>query len=466
MKKNEGITLIALIITIIILIILTAVTINNVIGTDLIGFATKAVENYTDAAKDEEKVMKKAMALSAGKATAEDSKVQPGEPVTSETEKQEEGEITYNYTDVMGRHAMVPEGFKVSTEVSEQFVEDGLVIQDEEENEFVWVPCKEEEYKSHSYSSEHVKDEGNNIPDTEGGWNTWYYGAYNDWTEDTTQKETNIENIKKYEGFYIARYEAGVPNNAEFYVNKDTINTKEYAKDKNKIDDLKPISKKGVQAWNLINQKNAKEVSKNMYNGESSVKSQLVDGIAWDRIVEWIISSPEYIDITKDSKKYGNYANNQEIVVNNTLWAEHLCEISNGGVFGNGIWRLGKKYQYSQFKSGYTDNYTYLQDASSKYNDYNENATPSDRYIHYVEMATGASESTKLKNIYDMAGNLYEWTTETGEHNNSSENVYVSCRGGGFNVYSNSDTICIRNGAFEALGISVFCGFRVVLYIQ
>ena len=53
MKKNEGITLIALIITIIILIILTAVTINNVIGTDLIGFATKAVENYTDAARDE-----------------------------------------------------------------------------------------------------------------------------------------------------------------------------------------------------------------------------------------------------------------------------------------------------------------------------------------------------------------------------------------------------------------------------
>ena len=54
MKKNTGITLIALIITIIILIILTAVTLNNVIGTDLIGFATKAAENYMDAAKEEE----------------------------------------------------------------------------------------------------------------------------------------------------------------------------------------------------------------------------------------------------------------------------------------------------------------------------------------------------------------------------------------------------------------------------
>ena len=54
MRENIGITLIALIITIIILIILTAITINNVIGTDLIGFATKAAENYMDAAKEEE----------------------------------------------------------------------------------------------------------------------------------------------------------------------------------------------------------------------------------------------------------------------------------------------------------------------------------------------------------------------------------------------------------------------------
>ena len=54
MKKNEGITLIALIITIIILIILTAITLNNVIGTDLIGFATKAAENYMDAEEEEE----------------------------------------------------------------------------------------------------------------------------------------------------------------------------------------------------------------------------------------------------------------------------------------------------------------------------------------------------------------------------------------------------------------------------
>ena len=36
---------------------------------------------------------------------------------------------------------MIPEGFKVSTKSSEQYIDDGLVIQDSDGNEFVWVPC-------------------------------------------------------------------------------------------------------------------------------------------------------------------------------------------------------------------------------------------------------------------------------------------------------------------------------------
>ena len=61
MRENKGITLIALIITIIILIILTAVTLNNVIGTDLIGFAGSAAGNYIDAEKEEEEKISELM---------------------------------------------------------------------------------------------------------------------------------------------------------------------------------------------------------------------------------------------------------------------------------------------------------------------------------------------------------------------------------------------------------------------
>ncbi len=158
MKRNEGITLIALIITIIILIILTAVTINNVIGTDLVGFATKAVENYADATRDEaDKVDKLATALD-NQGVGEDSAVRAGQ-IVEKTEKD-------NYTDANGRTATIPEGFKVSTKSSEQYIKDGLVIQDNDGNEFVWVPCyygdtkpvgtadDVQQYKSHTYQTE------------------------------------------------------------------------------------------------------------------------------------------------------------------------------------------------------------------------------------------------------------------------------------------------------------------------
>ena len=123
---------------------MTAVTISNVMGTDLIGFATKAVENYTDAARDEADKVDMLVGTADNLGVGEDSIVRAGKIVTKDTEKvKEDGEggITYNYTDAQGRHAMVPEGFKVSTKSSEQYVDDGLVIQDEDGNEFVWVPC-------------------------------------------------------------------------------------------------------------------------------------------------------------------------------------------------------------------------------------------------------------------------------------------------------------------------------------
>ena len=53
MKRNKGITLIALIITIIILVILAAVTINNLIGTDLIGSALNGAISYQIASERE-----------------------------------------------------------------------------------------------------------------------------------------------------------------------------------------------------------------------------------------------------------------------------------------------------------------------------------------------------------------------------------------------------------------------------
>ena len=390
MKKNEGITLIALILTIIILVILTAVTLNNVIGSNLIGFATKAAENYIDAAEEENKVIQKTMALSSGKATAEDSKVQPGVAVTADTGTETNEGIIYNYTDVMGRHAMVPEGFKVSTKVSEQFIEDGLVIQDNDGNEFVWIPCTKEQYndakddvidKDWSRNDEYEKNGGGNgkgwrdnyTSDDETNLNAVYEGD-NKLPTETWKNENQITvgeiSIGKYGGFYIARYEAGIPENASFYFkNEDikddnnyvdtqketftesnTVGTTTHGRgsvaDTGSIKELKPVSKQGVQAWNYITQPNSKMVAENMYkDGKDSkennvgVKSYLVDSQAWNHICSNIFNVGEGQSI--DSTDYGNYSNNNKFITKpGTFWARHIADYRTGEY----IWTIAKKY--------------------------------------------------------------------------------------------------------------------------
>ncbi len=100
-NENKGITLIALIITIIILIILTAVTINNVIGTDLIGFATKATGNYIDAERKEQSLMNdiiNEMGIGKGEESSEESSENP-DPPQEENKKLSELVTESNYGD-------------------------------------------------------------------------------------------------------------------------------------------------------------------------------------------------------------------------------------------------------------------------------------------------------------------------------------------------------------------------------
>ena len=56
-KRESGITLVALIITIIILIILAAVSITALLRDNIIGMAGQAASNYIDAAKAENSLM-------------------------------------------------------------------------------------------------------------------------------------------------------------------------------------------------------------------------------------------------------------------------------------------------------------------------------------------------------------------------------------------------------------------------
>ena len=227
-----------------------------------------------------------------------------------------------------------------------------------------------------------------------------------------------------------------MPENADFYASEE--NGYSYSTNKNHAEKdgvtYKPVSKAGAQSWNYISQENAKIVAQNMYAGSSSVKSQLVDSFAWDTIMNWM--ERDNAGIATDSKDYGNYL--------------------DGAISGTGLSAIWK-YDYS------TSTYT-LRPTTYSNGNYEIGARTSTGEVEWLEIGTGTSEKTKVKNIYDMAGNMWEWTTETGEHNNSGTK-YAVFRGGSFHNNGSSNPLSNRYGNGRTTDTNGVVGFRVVLYL-
>ena len=81
----------------------------------------------------------------------------------------------------------------------------------------------------------------------------------------------------------------------------------------------------------------------------------------------------------------------------------------------------------------------------------------------YTELATGSSDNFKKYNIYDMAGNVWEWTTG---HNINGTQMFVIPRGGGFLDDGTANPVVRVYGTDEFTSYYFYIGFRVVLYIQ
>ena len=111
--------------------------------------------------------------------------------------------------------APIPTGFEVSTVSGENTISGGLVIK-EGANEYVFMPCTEENYTEDSFGPLTDTDSTSKKAYDSQEQLDYYYGEnYYNYANDFTyaQDKTDIEtSINKYKGFYVGRYETTINN--------------------------------------------------------------------------------------------------------------------------------------------------------------------------------------------------------------------------------------------------------------
>ena len=383
-NRNEGITLIALIITIIILLILVGVSINLAIKGDLFGSAEKAVSGTNDKTAQEQTRVDELMGELGRVEEQQRQDNLPGTRVTENTKYVSNGKT-----------AWIPKGFTVSGIKSEQSIDNGLVIYDIPEgitpdwsnpdsvktkyNQFVWIPVEVKSTDTENSIASFYRSEWTANASTGGERTTGLSTDYTepDSTNDTADK-TEIagqiteltKSIYKYGGFYIGRYEAGSTTERT----SSSLQTEPFVVQQDKY------------PYNYVNWgKSMSDVSEgavylcnNLYtptNTNYGATSMLCTGASWDSMLDFI--KDEEHNVVPSSTDWGNYSNSETYTIN--------------------------RGKYAVFNTS-TDKLEKFQDVGNEYSKEKDKS---------ILLTTGASERNSAKNIYDVAGNVLEWTTES-----------------------------------------------------
>ena len=388
-NRNKGITLVALIITIVVMLILVAVSVNVIIKSNLIGTAEKTVDKYKTAS--EEEANGGTIEINGKEYASIEDYIESTKPLPN-IEAGVRAETNSNY-----KGATIPKGFTVSGIKSEQTIEGGLVIYDIPEgttidwtnpdsvktayNQFVWIPVEVTASDTETNISAFRRSAWTANAETGGERTTGLSTDYTepDSTNDTADK-TGIANqianltksIYKYGGFYIGRYEAGSETERTSSSGVTTLGIKQ---------DMYPYNYvKWGDSMSSIGTTGALYLSNSLYNtNEYGATSMLCTGATWDSMLDFIKDSSHSVT---NSTTWGNYNNSETYTINRGKYA----------VYNTSNYTLGN-----------------FQDVGNEYS--KEKSTS-------ILLTTGATERNSSKNIYDVAGNCWEWTTESNSSSN------------------------------------------------
>lgn len=457
LKRNKGITLIALVVTIIVLLILAGISINALAGHN--GILNRAIEakESTGIAQTEEAIKVAIMeAATKGLGTITDANLKEALNSAGISNDKISGDETNGWTvKTDGKDYKISSTGKMEGSTSggdqktlpsvagstipyypnstfsykEGDLESGLVIEDSSHNEYVWVEVPKTIYDDETYNGSNAnKPSGNtdygNIEKCLKEYTKDYkYSNYSDTNSSfTTLYENMLESVYENGGFWIGRYEAGLEEGKALRIQYVELSESD-----------KAVIKPNMIPYNYVTRDEAQTLATRM--NYANCTSSLIFGVQWDLTLKYIetkkVTTVPYIKtkLTLDSTEIGNYRNSELMLTRGKFtrydelldWKDFNNEDKTGLVIGR------KKIAQNYYKNA-------------------------------IILTTGAAQETNLQNIYDIAGNMLEWTLEYYK-----DNKPCVCRGGSSFGYgsdlpakSRSDTSTIRS--------NMSIGFRVGLW--
>ena len=310
----------------------------------------------------------------------------------------------------------LPTGF---TQVKGTTLKNGLTIQDSTGNQYVWVevPKAERVYKTAGLEIKDFTDEEYTAIENdlhtyttdyrESGWEDKYYSdATTGLTSDqyANLKKTMLKSVYQNGGFYVGKYETGIENAPKTDGDENTAPTEI------------PVIKQNVYPYNYVTCSQAQTLASKMESGNHT--SSLMFGVQWDLVLKYLeTKGTSQMDLKTDSISWGNYINNAWNITNaNSKYAP----------------------EGSRWTSG-----AYGAKASNE----------------RILLSTGASDDFCKQGIYDLAGNVYEWTLE--KTSNSGRPCAV--RGGDY-VTAGGRYPAANRDYYGTTGYDGNFGFRVSLF--
>ena len=438
-KNTRGITLIALVITIIVLLILAGVTIAALSGDNgILTKAKEAKEKTEQAQKDEEQTLS----------------------------NMENMLGVYKFKNIDTADTNPAEVVPENSIVLEDDANNGIVIKDQNNNEWVWIEVPKTTVfpdLTLDTTTELTEQNYNDIRDkliqyvgvyrngaanqTRSDWKDEWYAKDGEIlitanTENLTDAQKNLKNgcgltyyeykkayqkmlksIYTYGGFWIGRYEAGIEGSIE-----DISKARKSTSERITIGkSAKAISQKDAIPYNFIYCNEAQALAKEM-SPDNNYTSSLIFGIQWDLACKFLEKNTELTtnDINVKSIKWGNY---RDAKIENLVKGKYA--VYDGVVLGD----------WTKITNSYTK-----EDTGNNYK---------------TVLSTGISEYTNRMNIYDFAGNEWEFTLEY-----ATTRTDYPCAGRGGSCTGTSyeyPTSC--RSIFSISDYNLNLGFRSVLYL-